>query len=211
MHDRADDPRVLEPLGDRRQRRFGGEQILEVQDVVLACGGGNDAHGHVPGVLRGLGRDAPHPRHLGRRLACQQLEVLRRHRPAAGAQHQRAAHTGLVDRLGIDATGRRMAVGHTADERDRRLERADRAPRDVAAVATADGVVANADRRDCAGGIAPYERIEPSSSRTSGANSSLARGGIEDHDLVARTAVGERVDQRPLLPALVGADLDDGV
>ena len=103
------------------------------------------------------------------------------------------------------AAGWRFVTPRTngIDDLSVRIER----PATLPPAAAADGVVADADRRPRRRDRAvrtdrpvlePHERRELD----------LARGGVEDHDLVARAAVGERVDQLPLLPALVGADLD---
>ena len=53
-----------------------------------------------------VGRQALQPRRLRSHLAGQLLEVLRGHRAPAGPQHQRTAHLGVLDGLGLCAADR---------------------------------------------------------------------------------------------------------
>ena len=96
------------------------------------------------GVLR---RDALDARRFGSRFPRELFVILRGDSPFARTQQQRSAHRGVVDRLAVDATGRRAPVDDAADERDRVALHLQHTTGDVPAPPATCAILGHADGR----------------------------------------------------------------
>ena len=141
---RADQPAVVEVLGDLVEQRVVGHELGVLELAVGRVDARDEVQRHGAAVAR---RDADRAGHARAGLAGQELEVLRRDGAVARADLHRRALARVVDQLGVDAAGRGLRVGHGVDAGDRALEHADRVRRDVAVAAAAVAVAGEAQHR----------------------------------------------------------------
>ena len=204
MNRRADHAPAVEIAADLAEQVLVRRQLL-VGELAI---GGSDPGKHVdPDRVGGrCRRDADRATNARRRLADEELEVLRRDRAIPGADLHRGTLARRVERLGIDAAVGGPRVGHRGDAGDRAAQHRQRVGRDVPAPPAAVAVAAHPQvgplRRDravlgpAAVGLA-HRRPQLE----------LAVGAIEPEVPVVGAGGGERLDLAPLQPAIGAGSL----
>ena len=155
-----------------------------------------DLQRHRPAVV---GREADRARDARGRLAGEELEVVRGDRAVAGADLHRRALARVLERLGVDAAGRRERVGDRVDAGDRAAHDVQRPGRDVARAAAAEAVAAHAHDR-ALGGHRAVLRPAAVGLADRRAELDLARDDVERVVALERRRVDEVLAQLPALP-----------
>ena len=173
------------------------------------CGRRHDEHAHGARLGAVAAATARIARHLGRRLAGEVLEVLRRDRAAAGAQPDRPADLGVLDVLAVDAAARRPGgsrpgrrTGSTTSARSATCAATLPSPAAAGAVRRASGAGRPWPAPRRTGGSCRRPRGPP------GPGGSRRPLSVEHEVPVGRGRAREVRDLGPLLPALVAGDLE---
>ena len=198
---------VLDPV-DHVHRRH---KLLEPELAVGAFDLWNDEDAGLARVVLVGRRNTLDTRELGRRLAGELLEVLRRDRAVSGPERDRPTQLGVLDVFAVDPAGGRAAILDGRDVRDRGAQHRERSVRDVPAPAAAGRILAQPKLRSlwrdgpvaaipCGGRTVLLRHRSP--------EHDLACGVVQNEALLVCISVGEARHLVPLLDPTVDDHLE---